>query len=458
MKPTQIYRRFSAIQDAFPVKFSALIVVILFVFAYLYLNNNYSLSENSTQAVFTIIAKYFLIILITIILIAFLSCLAAYVVFRIRLKRNSKYLNISFDINNSSKNKVESLAKIQMQKLLFPLFGCIKVRFFFENNFSSKKINLVSNKFRLMSTKNFTAECALNFNEVKHYTLKHAKFYFEDYFSLFSFSSSKKANAQFYVLPEQKQQVNIFPNPTAQQDAQIRTDIVRYLNGEFLRFKSFENSDDVRRIVWKIFAKNNELVVRTQEMRNNQASKTRLYASFFNNMNLLLQTGNLSNLLLTFYKNAVWSVFSALKNNKKMDTELKIDTDINVNASKDSLPKQMFEISAAEWQDSLPPADFYESGNVSVLCISSLVVASDVKKILDKKSKYVSIIFVQLGKVLKVNAIKLIIRNIFVKPQRGSIEEQQLKFLLSPIRKRLLANEKAIIEILNGEDDNLYII
>jgi hypothetical protein len=118
----------------------------------------------------------------------------------------------------------------------------------------------------------------------------------------------------------------------------------------------------------------------------------------------------------------------------------------------------MFEISAAEWQNSLPPADFYETGNVSVLCLSALVAASDVKTVLEKKNKNVSVIFVQLSNALKTNIMKLVIRNIFMKPRSGSIDEMHLKFLLSPMRKRLMLNEKAIIELLNREDDNFHII
>jgi hypothetical protein len=432
--------------------------VIIFIFAYSYLIDNYNVGELSSQAVFAAVAKYLLLFVFAIVISGFLSALIAYIIFVVRTKQNKKYLQILFDIISDKKDSSTSLAKLKINKLLFPLFGSVKIRFLFENKFITKKYVLSSKKFKLFSTKNFESEIIFDFPDVRNYVLKTVKFYFEDYFSLFSFSLNCVASAQFYILPSNKGKLDIVPNPVSQQNTQTRTNIIKHLPGEYLHFKDFENSDDVRRIVWKIFAKNKELVVRIQELKNNYASKYVLYASFFNNKDLLLQTDKFSRAFLTYYKNAIFSIYSEMKKNKNLDVNIKFDQTINVVSENASLPKEMFEISAAEWQNNLTPADFYKVGDVSLLCISSFVSDADVAKLLNVTGKLTVIVFVKISDALKSNRLKMFAENIFIKPKNGSMEELRFNFLFSPLRKRLLTNEKKIIELLNKENNTFFAV
>ncbi|MDR1348187.1 MAG: DUF58 domain-containing protein [Prevotellaceae bacterium] len=458
MKRTQISRRLFTFFDVIPFTFTAIVFVTISVFVYSYLVNNYNIGELSSQAVFAVIAKYLLLFVFAVIIFGFLSALTAYIIFVVRTKRNSEYFKIMFDVAGDNKNGITSSAKLTINKLFFPLFGSVKIRFVFENKFVTKKYALLSKKFRLFSTQHFETECIFDFPYVRNYVLKSVKFYFEDYFSLFSFLLKRPASVQFYILPSDKNKLDIVPNPVSQQNTQVRTNTVKHLPGEYLRFKDFENSDDVRRIVWKIFAKNKELVVRTQELRNNYASKYVLYASFFNNKDLFLQTDSFSRAFLTYYKNSVFGIYSEMKKNKQLDTYIKFDQTINVTSENESFSKEMFEISAAEWQNNLSVADFYKAGDVSVLCISSLITTDDAAKLLNMTNKSTVIVFVKISEALKSNKLRIFAENIFIKPRRGSMDELRLKFLFSPLRKRLLANEKNIIELLNRENSTFYVI
>ncbi|MDR0421335.1 MAG: DUF58 domain-containing protein [Prevotellaceae bacterium] len=458
MKRTQILRRFFTFFDVIPFTFTAVVFTVVSVFAYLYLVNNYNVGELSAQTVFAAIAEYLLLFVFAIIGLGFLSVLTAFIIFVASTKRNKEGFKISFDVTTDNENGITSSAKLKIDKLFFPLFGSVKVRFVFENKFITKKYALSSKKFRLFSARNFETECIFDFPDVRNYVLKSVKFYFEDYFSLFSFLLNRSGNAQFYILPSEKHKINIVPNPISQQNTQVRTNIIKYLPGEYLHFKDFETSDDVRRIVWKIFAKNKELIVRTQELRNNYASKYVLYASFFNNKDLFLQADNFSRAFLTYYKNSIFGIYSEMKKNKKLDTDIKFDQTINVTSESELLPKEMFEISAAEWQNSMSLDDFYKIGDTSVLCISSLVTANDIAKLINIVNESTVIVFVKVSNALKSNTLKLFIENIFIKPKHGSADELRFKFLFSPLRKRLITNEKKIIELLNREDNTFYVI
>jgi hypothetical protein len=137
---------------------------------------------------------------------------------------------------------------------------------------------------------------------------------------------------------------------------------------------------------------------------------------------------------------------------------LKFDQEIKAISESELFPKEMLEISAAESQSQFAPSDINKFGDVSAFCISSFAAAEDIANLLGNVNKSSVIIFVKLSTALKCNLIKLILRYIFVKPKNGSEHDLQLKFLWSPLRKRLLANEKAIIELLNKETENFHII
>ena len=72
-----------------------------------------------------------------------------------------------------------------------------------------------------------------------------------------------------------------------------------------MNYKDFESGDDVRRIVWKIFAKNKELVVRIPEVINPYASHLHFFASFQNSM--IAADSNYAAGMLDYYKDIIFN-------------------------------------------------------------------------------------------------------------------------------------------------------
>ena len=83
------------------------------------------------------------------------------------------------------------------------------------------------------------------------------------------------------------------------------------MEGEYLNYKNFENNDDVSRIVWKIYAKNKELVVRIPEIMDPYASHVYLYASFFTSFNVAGSTP-VEVPFLNYYKAMIWTLYQNL--------------------------------------------------------------------------------------------------------------------------------------------------
>ena len=77
--------------------------------------------------------------------------------------------------------------------------------------------------------------------------------------------------------------------------------------------KSLETGDNIQRIVWKIYAKSGQLVVRIPETKDPYASHLYLYVSYFHGFNL--KEGAFETELLNVYKDLVRNLFEALQRN-----------------------------------------------------------------------------------------------------------------------------------------------
>src|SRR6185312_7478147 len=109
--------------------------------------------------------------------------------------------------------------------------------------------------------------------------------------------------------------LNVQPKKT--EETNMRIEEMRKVEGELLNYKNFENNDDIRRIVWKIYAKNKELVVRIPETNDPYASHIYFYASFYNAIsNDVYEEFN--EVFLDNFKTAIWNIYDQLHRQKAL--------------------------------------------------------------------------------------------------------------------------------------------
>lgn len=230
----------------------------------------------------------------------------------------------------------------------------------------------------------------------------------------------------------------------------MRIEELRKVQGEFLNYKNFENNDDVRRIVWKIYAKNKELVVRIPETNDPYASHIYFYASFYNAVSNDIY-GQFNEIFLDNFKTIVWNVYEQLH---KQNAFLQFipDQETKTVYADDALQKVKFIISTSSWQKQNDLITYFNKQYASLLCISSLTDANQLAALLEKQGRGLTIVFAELGK--SFNNVHIIdwLKWIFVKPAKKSSEKLQLAFNLSPLRRKITENEKLIKEILNKSD------
>lgn len=136
-------------------------------------------------------------------------------------------------------------------------------------------------------------------------------FHFEDPFRFFSFSLKCPIQIERLRLPDtdvEGSEWMMIKHPDREEQ---HTPFQQNRLGDWFRLKSFESGDDVRRIVWNLYAKHKALMVRQQDTHQSYGDTLRVFVSFRVTAAISLN----SSLLLffeSFYKQRIYSLVGGL--------------------------------------------------------------------------------------------------------------------------------------------------
>ena len=276
--------------------------------------------------------------------------------------------------------------------------------------------------------------------------MEKAILYFEDVFQFFSIAINLPANNNFFTQPtaRDEKELNVFPRKTEKTTTRIEE--LRRVEGEFLNYKNFESNDDVRRIVWKIYAKNKELVVRIPEIMDPYASHVYLYTSFFTNIDV--EENTVAEIpFLNYYKILTWTIYQNLV---KQGFEVKYIADQYV-AKKNMADEQQavkYAISTSRWHTNKDLRSYVNAKDAAVIIISSLSPVEQVEELMDKFGSDIKFVFIKLTDSLhKQNAFDWV-QWLFIRNQDNDIETYKRMWSLSTLRNRVVQNEKKLEEVL----------
>ncbi|MEO5783231.1 MAG: DUF58 domain-containing protein, partial [Ginsengibacter sp.] len=332
----------------------------------------------------------------------------------------------------------------------------IRMRLYYDEDISPK-FSLINNQAK---TQFFSSSLNGIYNwplpEIKEYKVNNTIIYFEDMFQFFSFAASIPAKDNFFTQPDNNTTSEIKVQPKKTEDTNVRIEQIRKVEGEFLNYKNFENNDDVRRIVWKIYAKNKELVVRVPETNDPYASHVYFYASYYNAMAVGIY-GDFFAPFLNYYKTRVWNSYQQLS---KQNVLIKYipDQEPKLSFADDPLEKVKYIISTSEWQTQKDLQQYFKKEEASVLCISSLIDAKEVEQILDRTGKDLVIIFVQLSKAFSKIQIKDWLQWVFIKPEEDGLDKMRLMWNISPLKRKITENENKIKALLNKSESEVLVV
>jgi hypothetical protein len=320
------------------------------------------------------------------------------------------------------------ICELVCDKLTVPLVGTVKAELSFDKQYEAV-ILLKKTKGKGSGKKELTLP------DIKNYNLDSVTLLFQDFFRIFSIAKVFSHKESVLVLPVSEGDISVPKAPFTFDNDEIRTDTVHKKEGELLHFKHFEASDDIRRIVWPVYARTKELIVRTVEMHNMYASKIDMYASFCNSYQNLLEK-SISDTFLNYYKTDVWEVYKSFKK----DNEVHFVPDQKSKIAIDYQHEVSAQISGMAWHSN-KIEEYFGNNKVSITCISSLIPSQDVEKVLDHFGANTIVVFVSLKSTIAKISISDILREIFTIPEEKKIN---WKWWFSMNRKKVLNNDKAV--------------
>lgn len=363
----------------------------------------------------------------------------------IYLLANSRKISagISIGLEDGQKGQVGKVpVRLSLSKTLMPLIGYLKMWVVFEDKSVAGPVilNTFSKGWKDLLPKEGDANLWLT--ERKQYDIKGFVISCEDYLQFFRFSAFKEAKRSFYLYPPKVDvpAQEITPSKSEEMVERIKTS--RRVEGDYLSYKDFETGDDVRRIVWKIFAKNKELVVRIPEIINPYASHIHFFGSFYNSLSYD-RLSDYSSGMLNYYKDMIYNVCLSLERSERK-VQFNIDQPINDGITVEQKDEMAYKLSCAQWQAELPATDLQVPASEAIICVSSLTPADELEELINRRP--VSLFIVKASKYLDDQNL-FNWKNMFLRTERTN-ELSKLSWVLSKLRRKIRQNEKKISELV----------
>ena len=408
---------------------------------------SHPLTPNTPSSdIYALLLKVAVFVISVFLVVSFLSVLVSWLIFV--LKKRSRGVDALVQTLAIQQNKANDNQPLQISvhPILKPLLGFLKLRLQYDEDFFSEKFALVEKKKNKFFNTDFEGIYYWKLPEIKEYHVDKVFVYFEDYFQFFSFTTTLPTTQRFYTSPKETplKEQKIAPRKT--ENADIRIEEIKKIEGEYLNYKNFENNDDVRRIVWKIYAKNKELVVRIPEVLDPYASHIYLYPSFYTSFDI--NGSDVINVpFLNYYKTFVWSAYRELLK-KGFEVRYVADQVAPTLNTADIEQQVKYTISTSNWQTDKNLPAFIKPREASAVIVTSLSNAEEVEQLLDNYGNDVVVLFAQLSNGLKSQGIADWLQWVFVQQEKDEIAKYKTSWAMSSLRLKLLQNEKKIKKIL----------
>jgi hypothetical protein len=438
-------KRLQRISFFIPVTWYFLGFAVIAVIAWRWLSGKDLVPNTAYTDIFTLLLKVALAFVAAAIIIALASAFVSWLYFYLKNKKHAVVFKIETGSDEQDIAEKQEV-KINLHPVIRPFLGFTRIRLQYDTTHYSNKFSLVEGRKRNFFSSSINGVYHWHLPEIREYHVSSAIIYFEDFFQFFSFAVSVKAANRFFTQPQNKKldAINAFPRKT--EETTTRIEEIKRVEGEHINYKHFEANDDVRRIVWKIYAKNKELVVRIPEIMDPYASHVYLYASFYSAFDI---AGNnvVEKPFLNHYKSVVWTIYRQLSD-QGAEVRYVPDQQRPEQHFTDNRQEVQYAISTAKWQSEKNLDVYVKPNETAVLVVSSLADAERLKDIAEAHAHEVIIILVKLSDSLSKQNIANWVEWLFVQQEKDETEMYKAGWSLSYLRPKIKANERNIEQLL----------
>ncbi|MBL7852659.1 MAG: DUF58 domain-containing protein [Cyclobacteriaceae bacterium] len=428
------------------VRWTLFLSLAAFWFLMSWLRNEYGQEDSTLWLVIRLFALLVQWMLIGLVVFSTASALAVWLHFRYLLKRKAA----SFDVHFGDGQKAEAgwvPIVISLQGQIFrPLLGTVQAQLVFADKQLSLPVVLDQNqtRSRQLWRSGIRGRGRTWLHDRGIHDVEHVLITFVDMLSLVSLPVTIDAVQQVYTLPRAQAPQRVVAQPHSTEEQKHRIDVPKRVEGEYVNYKEFETGDNIQRIVWKIYAKSGQLVVRIPEIKDPYASHLYFYVSYYNG--LKREEGAFEKEMLNVYKDYVRSLFEALSRNG-YEVRIPADQEVPHLAGVGEKKRELFQITAADWQQSNTPAAFVSPGKAAFVCLPSLVPASEVAALMKRLPEAVPMVVVKLSEAIP-SPFRFTVKDIFFAPEPQPADKLSKPWLVSGLRRDLLRNEKELESLL----------
>lgn len=384
--------------------------------------------------------------------VSLLSALAVWIYF-LQLVRTKK---VSVQARFGDGQKAEAgwvpIAVMIAGPVVRPLLGTVQARLVFSDERVSEPVILDTTVFKPKSL----ARAAIRgsgqtlLHDRGIYDVEKVLISFCDMLGLVSLPCRIHYTQQLFTLPLKLDDKKIAAQPHSTEEQIHRIEIPKRVEGELVNYKEFESGDNIQRIVWKIYAKSGELVVRIPETKDPYASHLYFYVSFFHGLNK--KEGAFETELLNKYKDEVRGLYEALLKNG-FHVRIPQDQEVPKLAGVGDKHNELFQITAASWQNDNAPSAFVSYSKAAFVCVPSLVPAEEVQTLVSNLPESVPLIVVKLSTAIP-SPFQISVKDIFFRPEKSPADKLRQPWLLSSLRRALIKNEEEIAAMVMRRDNS----
>ena len=416
-----------------------------------WLKNEYGSDDSNLWLVMNLFLRFLQFAIIGLFGISLFTALTTWAYFLILVRNKKITLQAKFGDGQKAEAGWVPLSVMISGSALRPLLGTIQARLVFTGKRISERIILDTNVSRprhwWRQAVRGTGQTLLHDRGI--YDVEKVLISFCDMLGLLSLPCTIPFTQQLYTLPRPLADKNVKAQPHSTEEQKHRIEIPKRVEGEYVNYKEFETGDNIQRIVWKIYAKSGQLVVRIPEIKDPYASHLYLYVSFFHGFDM--NEGAFETELLNTYKDLVRNLFEAVQKNG-YDVRIPQDQEIPKLAGLGDKKIELFQITAASWQNKNAPSTYVKPDKAAFVCLSSLTPASEIDTIARNLAPSIPLVIVKLSTAIP-SPFQMTIKDIFFRPEKKPSDKLRQPWLLSSLRKKIQHNEAEIENVLRDRDN-----
>jgi len=437
-----------------PFTYYFFLFAVAMALAQLWLTSRELIPNSSFTDIFHLLLRAAVWFLTVIILLGLISVLVSFIVFVWEKRRKT----IEFAINTTGITGTENPGQkihVSIAPILKPFLGFVKLRLQYDGKNFSGKFALAELKHNKLISLNYEGDYLWQLPEIKEYHVEKLILYFEDLFQFFSFTVALPVQDRFHTHPFSRSVEDFTISPRKTEETTTRIEELKKVEGEYLHYKNFENNDDVRRIVWKIYAKNKDLVVRIPEILDPYASHAHMYVSFFTNFDI---AGNATAeiFFLNYYKSIVWAIYQKL-GQEGFDVKYIADQQTPNRHFTEEQQEVQYTVTTSNWQEEKDLKNFANMKDASVIVLSSLCNANDAEELFNNRAAGTVFVLIRLTKSLQYSYLASLLQWLFIQQERNDVEVYKTNWRLSLLRPKVVQNEKKLESVFAKHDKVLII-